>query len=91
MKSSHTAVLTFAITAIWTLSGGTLGSRIQALLEETSVPTATNPDTEPSLPVRFQGLDPKRTKTTPEADKYSPRLKKYTILPVADALSRPTW
>ena len=91
MKTSHKAVLTFAITAISTLSGGTLGSRIQTLLEEAYVPAASITIKELSQPVRFQSLNPKRFKTTPETDKYSPGPKKYTILPVAEALSQPIW
>ena len=84
MKTSHKAVLTFAITVISTLSGGTLGSRIQALLEETYVPAASITDKDLSQPVRFQSL-------TPETGKYAPGRKKYTIVPVADALSQPIW
>jgi hypothetical protein len=91
MKTSHKAVLTFAITAISTFSGGTLGSRIQALLEEANVPATSITDKELSPPVRFQSLNPKRSKSNPETGKYSPGLKKYTIVPVADALSLPIW
>jgi hypothetical protein len=91
MKASHKAVLTFAITAISTLSGGTSGSRFQALLQETQVSTASITGIELSQPVVMQNPTPKHYKTTPETDRYFPGLKKFTILPVAKALSEPAW
>jgi len=89
MKTSHKAVLTFAITAISTLSGGNHGSRIHALLEERYIPATLIANTELSQPVEFLDLKSKRSKTTPEAGKYLPVIKKYTILPVADVPSEP--
>jgi len=91
MKTSHKAVLTFAITAISTLSGGNHGSRIQALLEGKHIPATLIADTELSQPVGFQNLKPKPFNTIPEAGKYFTAPNKYTIFPVDDARREPAW
>ena len=89
MKTSHKAVLTFAITAISTLSGGTCGSITQTLLEQTYVPASSISGKELSPPNVFKSLKPKRSRTIPGADRYFPEPRKHMILPVADALSQP--
>jgi len=91
MKTSHKAVLTFAITAISTLSGGTHSSRIQAILEETSASAAFIAETDSSEPPALQNLEPKRSQTNPEAGKRMFLPKKYTILPAADTLNQSVW
>jgi len=94
MKTSHKAVLTFAITAITaisSLSGGTHGPSIQAVLEETYAPAALMADTDLSQPVEFLKLEPKRSQTNPEAGKLYPVPQKYTILPAVDTLNQSDW
>ena len=73
MKNSHKAIIAFAIAVMSTLSCGTSGFRVPALLGETNAPAASNA----TQPVGFQNSLQK------------PSGKKYTIAPLVSALSQP--
>ena len=86
MKNSHKAIITFAIAVMSTLSCGTSGFRVPALLGETNAPTAKITAIEPA---GFQNSLQKPSERTRQPGKDFPGPKKYTIAPLVSALSQP--